>query len=124
MRRRAGRAIESGDYQRAARLVRQAAGVRKASERRAWLLIEAEVLHARKQHAGAALAAMRLVILHPRSERVGAALYWAGRAYEGLKRLEKAIELYEECLADKSTRASVRKRAKARLAAARKKVSG
>ncbi len=132
MRRQARDAIQSGDLKRAARLLRKAAGVKKRSERLAWLLVAAELEHAKKRYDRAGLAAMRLVILHPRSEHVGTALYWAARSYEGLQRPRKAIELYNECLrktskrrnAERSKRGlgSIRKHAKARLAAMRKQV--
>jgi len=133
LRRRAREAIRAGDLQRATRLQRRAAGVKKRSERLAWLLFEAELEYTKKHCAKAALAAMRLVILHPRSDHVGAALYWAGRSYEGMKRPHMAIELYEECLQATSKghngetsgrkAASICKRAKARLAVLRKQVS-
>jgi hypothetical protein len=120
MRRRARRAIETGDLRQATRLLRQAAGVNKRAERQAWLLLEAELEYAKKNYARAGLAAMRLAILHPRSEPAGNALYWAGRAYEGLERPHLAAGLYDECLAHQRTRASIRKLAEARSAALRK----
>lgn len=123
VRQRAEQAIKAGELDRATRLLRQAVGVKKRSERQAWLLLEAELEHAKKHYARAGLAAMRLAILHPSSDRVGAALYWAGRSYEGLERPHKAIDLYEECLAQKRTKSSIRKRARTRLAALRERVS-
>jgi hypothetical protein len=122
MRRRAREAIKAGELDQATKFLRRSAGVKKRSERRAWLLLAAELGHAKGEHAEAALAAMRLVILHPKCDRVGAALFWAGRSYEGLRRPHKAIELYDQCLSRKDTGSSVRKRAKARLAIVRKKV--
>ncbi len=123
MRRRAGRAIETGDLRQASRLLRQAAGVKKRAERQAWLLLRAELDCAKKNYPRAGLAAMRLVILHPRSGQTGDALYWAGRAYEGLGRPHQAAALYDECLAHQRTKASIRKLVQARQAALPKQVS-
>lgn len=122
MRRRAAEALEAGMLDRATKLLRRSAGVKKRAERQAWLLFAAELEHAKGEHAKAALAAMRLVILHPKCDHVGAALFWAGRSYEGLHRPHKAIELYDRCLTRKDTGSSIRKGAKARLAIVRKKV--
>ncbi|MBN2562445.1 MAG: hypothetical protein JXQ75_16085 [Phycisphaerae bacterium] len=123
MRRRAREAIRGDDLELARRLLRKAAGVRTSSERQAWWVIEAELEYSDKQYAKAGLVAMRLVILHADSKHVGDALYWAARSYEGLERPHKAIQLHEECLAHGHTKASIRKLAKARLAALQKRAS-
>lgn len=122
MRRRAGEAIKAGNLDRATRLLRRSAGVKKRSERQAWLLLAAELAHTKGEPARAALAAMRLVILHPKCDPVGAALFWAGRSYEDLRRPHKAIELYDQCLERKGAGSSIHKRARVRLAIVRKKV--
>ena len=122
MRRRAREALKAGDLDRATRLLRRSAGVKKRSERQAWLLLAAELAHTKGEPARAALAAMRLVILHPKCDHVGAALFWAGRSYEDLRRPHKAIALYNQCLERKGAGSSIRKRARARLAIVRKKV--
>ncbi len=122
MRREAREAIRAGEFDRAERLLRKAVVVKKRSERQAWLLLEAELEIARERWAKAGLAAMRLVILHPGCERVGAAQYWAGRAYEGLERPRLAAVLYERSVSAKKAKSSIRERAKARLAAIRKRV--
>jgi len=113
---RARRAIRSGDFELAETLVRSMAKTTNRAERNAWAIVEAELAYARKQYARAGLAAMRIVILHPKSKQVGAALFWAARAYEGLRRPDKAIELYQSCVRHKTTPRPIRDKAQDRLA--------
>lgn len=115
MRRRAREAIAAGDLKKAKELLGASARVTSSSEKQAWLLLEAEYQLTRKRYAKAGLAAMRVVIMYPDSELVGEAFYWAGRAYEGLARPAKAVELYGECVGRKQTDAGARKLARARL---------
>lgn len=113
---RARRAIRSGDYELARALIRRMSKTRKGAERNAWRIVEAELAIAQERYARAGLVAMRIVILHPKSRQVGVALYWTARAYEGLGRRQKAVALYESCLAHKTTRRSTREKAEKQLA--------
>ena len=113
---RARRAIRSGDYELARALVRRMSKTRNGAERNAWRIVEAELAIAQERYARAGLVAMRIVILHPKSRQVGVAFYWSARAYEGLGRKQKAIALYESCVAHKTTRRSTREKAEKRLA--------
>lgn len=115
-RQRARKAIRSGDLELAKALLRSGLKTKSRAERDAWRVVEAELEYAGKNYAKAGLVAMRIVILRPKSQQVGAALYWAGRAYEGLQRPQKSIELYEACLKHESTKRSIRQKAEKRLA--------
>lgn len=95
---------------------------RHSAERNAWRIVEAELEIARQNYAKAGLVAMRVVILHPKSRQVGVAYYWTARAYEGLGRPRKAIELYESCVSHKTTRRSIREKAEKRLVDLKAKV--
>ncbi|MFQ5410732.1 MAG: tol-pal system YbgF family protein, partial [Phycisphaerae bacterium] len=123
-RERARKAIQAGDYSLARTLIRTGQKSKNRNERDAWRIVESEMEYSRKRYAVAGLIAMRIVILHPRSAYHGVALYWAGRSYEGLDRSEKAIELYKSCVRHKTTRGSIRKKAKKRLAALERSVEG
>lgn len=112
---RARRAIRSGDYELARALIRRMSKTGKGAERNAWRIVEAELAIAQERYARAGLVAMRIVILHPKSRQVGVAYYWSARAYEGLGRRQKAIALYESCVAHKTTRRSTREKAEKRL---------
>lgn len=101
-------ALEGGDAKEAGTLLRRALKIIRltkaklsADDRAEWYLLEARVESARGRHADATLAAMKLVILMPDHARVPEALLWAARGYEEMGRLNKAIELYEECLGRK-----------------------
>jgi tetratricopeptide (TPR) repeat protein len=122
LRRRAREAVASGDLKTAKQMLNTATRVTASAEKQAWLLVEAEYELARKRFAKAGLAAMRVAILNPDSESAGEALYWAARAYEGLQRPAKAIELYKECAARKGTDAAIRKLARTRLGELEKQV--
>ncbi len=112
---RARQAIRSGDYDLARALIRSGLRSKSRSVRDAWRVTEAELEYARKDYPRAGLAAMRVVILSPQSERVGNALYWAGRAYERIGRVSKAVELYEECIEHRTADEKLRDRAEKRL---------
>ncbi len=118
------RAIAAGDLAEARRLL--AAGRKKArkSEQAAWEVVAAELSFAGKDYARGGLAAMRVVVLHPDSPHVSAALYWAGRSYEAMGRPAKAAELYKECIEQKTIDAVLRERARQRLEACEKAVTG
>jgi tetratricopeptide (TPR) repeat protein len=103
LRDKARAALAAGDLEAAGQLVDRTRGVVTPSERTGWWLIESELEFHRKQYAKSALAAMQIVILHPKCDQAGAALYWAGRSYEGLGRVAKAAELFQESLANRKT---------------------
>ena len=115
-RQKARNAIRSGKFESAESLIRKAAKIKHKAERDAWAIVSAELEHAKKNYAKAGLVAMRLVILRPKSAQVGAALYWVGRAYEGLGRPHKSIELYEACIEHKTTKRKTLQRAEKKLA--------
>ncbi len=112
---RARKAIREKDHALAESLIR--AGVKStAGDRRdAWRIVEADLRHTQKRFAEAGVVAMRIVILRPRSDHVAAALYWTGRAYEGLQRPTRAAALYRECIAHKTCDEALEKRARKRL---------
>lgn len=121
---RARRAIRERDHTLAESLIR--AGVKgTAGDRRdAWRIVEADLRHAQNRYVDAALVSMRIIILRPRSREVAAALYWAGRAYEGLERPAKAAELYRECIAHKTCGDALEKRVRKRLKVLEEKKPG
>lgn len=80
-----------------------------------WTLVEAELELSQNNPVKAALLAMRVVILRPESEHAAPALYLAGRAYEKIGRPSKAIELYRECLDQRSASDALRKKAQRRI---------
>lgn len=121
---RAFKALRKHDYALAETLLATGLKSRSRSERDGWRLVEAELEMARKHYAKAGLAAMRVVILRPKSRRVGSALYWAGRAYEGLGRPAKAAALYRSCAEHKTTDAATRRKAQKRLSKLKKKQAG
>lgn len=103
LRQQARTALRAKNYDRAEAMLKAGLRVRQQAEREAWQLFECELALANDQAARAGLTAMRLVILTPESDNVGAALFWAAKSYEALKRPTKAMELYRECAAHKTT---------------------
>ncbi len=112
---KARQAVKAGDYDLAHALIRSGLRSKSRPARDEWRIIEAELEYARKDYPRAGLAAMRVVILSPQSKRVGIALYWAGRAYERIGRVGKAIELYEECVDHRTADEKLQARAERRL---------
>ncbi len=115
LRQQARTALRATYYDRAEAMLKAGLRVRQQAEREAWQLFECELALARDQATRAGLTAMRLVILTPDSPNAGAALYWAAKSYEALKRPAKAMELYRECAAHKSTPKNLRDAAMKRL---------
>ncbi|HRW51641.1 MAG TPA: hypothetical protein P5081_02065 [Phycisphaerae bacterium] len=100
---RALAAIRRGDFAEAEKLIHEGRKIRSTSKKDKWRIVEARLEFERGDFAKAGLRAMEIVILRENSDEVGQALYWAGRAYEGLGRPNKAIELYEDCRNHKTT---------------------
>jgi tetratricopeptide (TPR) repeat protein len=123
LREQARAALACGDLAAAERLIERARPIVTSTERTQWILIEAELEFALKRFSKSALAAMQIVILHPKSAEVGPALYWAARSYDSLGRPEKAVALYEECLANKKTPKDLRSAAAARVPGLKTKLS-
>lgn len=109
------KAIARGDLTEASKRFAAGRKATKPAEEPVWLVLEAELLHAGKDHTGAGLAAMRVVVLHPQSEHVAAALYWAGRSFESMGRRHKALRLYAECLRQDRIPPAVRELTEARI---------
>jgi hypothetical protein len=112
---RARKAIREKDHALAESLIRAGVKAPAGDRRDAWRIVEADLRHTQKRFADAGVVAMRIVILRPKSDHVAAALYWAGRAYEGLNRPTKAEELYRECIGHKTCDNALEKRARKRL---------
>lgn len=102
LRDRALQAIKDHKFSDAEKLIHEGRKTRSSRRKDQWKLIEARLELEREDYAKAGLLAMEVVILRERSEEHAAALYWAARAYEGLGRPNKAIQLYEECRAHKT----------------------
>lgn len=97
LRDRALDAIKRRDFSEAEKLIHEGRKTRSSRRKDQWKLIESRLELERERYARAGLLAMEVVILREKSDEVAAALYWAGRAYEGLGRPSKAIQLYKEC---------------------------
>jgi tetratricopeptide (TPR) repeat protein len=108
-------AMRAGKMDEVERILDAARKTRLRTEREAWQVFEAEFRCAKKEYQNSALIAMRLVTLSPKSPHVGEALYWAARAYEGLRRPGKAAELYRECIEHKSSDENTIRQARAAL---------
>lgn len=120
-----GEAKEAGSLLRLAqKTIRITKAKLSANDRAEWYLLEARVESARGRHANATLAAMKLVILMPDHARVPEGLLWAARGYEEMDRLNKAIDLYEECLGRKKLNAVLRVNAKESLRRLRERAAG
>lgn len=102
LRDRALDAIKRHDFAEAEKLIREGRKTRSSNRKDQWKLIEARMELERDNYARAGLLAMQVVILRVHSDEHAAALYWAARAYEGLGRPHKAVELYTECRDDET----------------------
>jgi hypothetical protein len=103
LRQQARAALASGKTVEVERILEAAHKIKLRTEREAWQVFEAEFQCTKKEYQAAALTAMRLVILSPKGPHSGNALYWAGRAFEGMGRADKAAELYRECIENKTS---------------------
>ena len=115
LRQEARAALRSGNLDEVARVLSIARRIKLKGEREAWQVFEAEYCITKKEYQTAALAAMRLVVLSPKSPYYGEALFWAAKAYEGMGRPEKALELYRECVEHKSSDEHTVRRAKSAI---------
>lgn len=115
MRQEARAALRSGKMEDVARILSVARRIKLKAEREAWQVFEAEYNVTRKEYQKAALGAMRIVILSPKSPYAGEALFWTARAYEGMGRTSKAMDLYKECIDNKTSDENSVRRAKAAL---------
>lgn len=120
LRDRALDAIKAHNFAEAEKLIHEGRKSRSSRRKDQWRIVEARLELERNEHAKAGLLAMEVVILRPRSDEVAAALYWTAKAYEGLDRPDKAIQLYEECRAHKTAPDSLVKVASRRIDQIRK----
>ncbi len=120
LRDRALEAIKAHNFAEAEKLIHEGRKSRSSRRKDQWRIVEARLELERNEHAKAGLLAMEVVILRPKSDEVAAALYWTAKAYEGLDRPEKAIQLYEECRAHKTAPDSLVKVAGRRIDQLRK----
>lgn len=120
LRDRALDAIRRHDFNDAEKLIREGRKTRSISKKDEWTIVESYLELERKNYAKAGLLAMQIVILREKSDEFARALFCAGRAYEGLGRPNKSIELYEECRRHQPAPESVVKAATQRLELLRK----
>jgi tetratricopeptide (TPR) repeat protein len=115
-RNKAIQAIREGRYDAARTLIRAAIkATDSTSVKHSWRIVESELEFSSKEYAKSGLIAIRIVILTPESEQVGAAYFRAGRAYEKMGRVAKAIEMFEACAAHRTTGELTKKKADKRI---------
>jgi predicted Zn-dependent protease len=102
LRDRALEAIRKHNFSEAESLIHEGRKTRSGRKKDQWRIVEARLELERNEYAKAGLIAMQVVLLRPKSDEVATALYWTAKAYEGLGRPAKAIQLYEECRAHKT----------------------